>query len=162
VEFLDDKEADQELRVKEEIRGWPELREQITADQKTAHRQNMTLTGINQLMILQNFATLQIKGLGRMATSEEIACQWHDGKGIHFACQIRMLARHYQHFEQLPVEKRGGDGGQSLINDEQVQRASQTYLSGLPAGEVTPKRFHHALNERILPSLGYMLGVLCS
>jgi len=46
-------------------------------------------------MILQNFATLQIKGLGCMATSEEIVWQWHDGKGVHFARQVRMLACHY-------------------------------------------------------------------
>jgi len=57
----------------------------------------------------------------------------------------------------LPAEKQGGDGGWSLINDEQVQKASQTYLSSLPAGEVTPNWFQHTLNERILPLLRYVL-----
>jgi hypothetical protein len=70
-----------------------------------AHRKNTTLTGINQLMILQNFVTLRIKGFGHMATCKEIALQWHDGKGTHFARQIWMLTRHYQQFEQLPVKK---------------------------------------------------------
>src|SRR6266850_1530372 len=95
VQFLDDKETEQEPREKEEIQGWPELREQITADQKMVHKQNVTPTSINQLMILQNFAMLRIKGLGRMAASKEIVQQWHDGKGIHFACQVWMLAHHY-------------------------------------------------------------------
>ena len=122
-----------------------------------ALRDNMTPMGINQLMILQNFAMLRIKGFGCMAASEDIARQWHDGKGVHFACQIRTLTRHYQRFEQLPVEKRGGDGRQSLLNDKQVQKALQTYLSSLPTGEVTPAQYHRALNEWILPSLSYML-----
>jgi len=35
--------------------------------------------------------------------------------------------------------------------------ALQAYLTNLAMGEVTPKRFQHALNERILPSLGIEL-----
>ena len=124
-----------------------------------ANKEHAALTQINQLIILRNFATLRIKGLGRMAASEQIAQQWHEGRGIHFARQIRALAHHYQRFEQLPPEKRGGDGGHSLLNDERVQTAARTHLTGLPTGDVTPRQFHRALNERILPSLGYMLEV---
>ena len=94
-QFLDE-DAEQEPGAREEIRGWPELREQIKEDLKTAHKQKASPSSINQLMILRNFATLQIKGLGRMAASNEIARQWFDGKGVHFARQIRSLARHYQ------------------------------------------------------------------
>ena len=157
-QFLDEEaEEAEQVRAREEIRGWPELQEQIKEDQKMAQKQKASPTRINQLMILRNFATLRIKGFGRMATSQEIARQWHEGKGVHFSHQIRILARHYQRFEQLPVEKRGGEGGQSLINDEQLQKAALTYLSSVPTGEVTPKEFHRTLNKRILPVLGYML-----
>ena len=45
------------------------------------------------------------------------------------------------------------------MNNERVQTVARTYLTGLPTGDVTPRQFHHALNERILPSLGYMLEV---
>jgi hypothetical protein len=45
------------------------------------------------------------------------------------------------------------------LNDERVQTAARTYLTGLPTGDVTPRDFRRALNERILPSLGYMLEV---
>jgi hypothetical protein len=40
-----------------------------------------------------------------MAASEEIAWQFHEGVGSYFARQIRVLARHYQLFEQLPEER---------------------------------------------------------
>ena len=71
-----------------------------------ANKDNMklTLTQINQLIILRNFATLRLKGLKRITVSTQIAEQWHGGQGVHFAHQIRALARHYQKFEQLPVE----------------------------------------------------------
>ena len=114
---------------------------------------------MNQLVILRNFATLHIKGLGHMAASEQIVQQWHEGHGVYFARQIRALACHYQRFEQLPPEKRGGDGGHSLLNDERVQTAARTYLTGLPTGDVTPRDFCRTLNEWILPLLGYMLDV---
>jgi hypothetical protein len=146
-----------EPRAKEDVRGWPELREQIKDDLRAASRQHASLTQINKLIILRNFATLQIKGSGRMAASAEIARQWHEGTGVRFSRRIRFLARYYQLFEQLPVEKRGGDRGHSLFNDERVQTAARVYLSGLATGEVTPRKFHHALNEQILPSLGYTL-----
>ncbi len=141
----------------EDIQGWQELREQIKSDLELAEKSKSSLSKITQLLILRNFATLRIKGCGRMAASEDIARQWREGKGAHFARRVRALARHYQLFEQLPVEKRGGDRGRSLFNDEQVQMASRAYLTNLETGEVTPKRFQRALNERILPSLGIEL-----
>jgi hypothetical protein len=89
-----------------------------------------------------------------MAASKEIAHQWHEGSGAYFSQKIRVLMRHYQLFEQLPVEKRGTHHSRSLLNNEEVQKAARTYLSRLPTGEVTPKVFHQALNKRILPTLG--------
>jgi len=110
-------------------------------------------------MILRNFATLCLKGLQCIVASEQIAEQWHEGRGIYFARQIRELARHYQRFEQLPPKKRGGKGRHSMFNDEAVQMAARVYLMGLHTGDVTPMRFRHALNERIFPTLGYVLEV---
>jgi hypothetical protein len=147
--------AGSEPKAKEEVRGWNELREQIKDDILKAYRENKTRTRANQLTILRNFATLRIKGLGRIDASKDVARQWHEGEGVHFARRIRFLARHYQLFEQLPIEKRGGDRGHSLLNNEQIQAAARAYLSSLAVGEVTPKRFQHALNTRILPTLGY-------
>jgi hypothetical protein len=162
TEFLLDTEEDGPLvmaKDNSEIRGWNDLREQIKEDLRMAKKRNMTLTQINQLIVLRNFATLRIKGIKRIAASQQIAAQWHEGQGVHFARQIRTLARHYQRFEQLPPEKRGGKGRQSLFNDEGVQRAARAYLTGLHIGDVTPMKFRHALNEQILPTLGYVLEV---
>jgi hypothetical protein len=94
-----------EPNAKEDIRGWRELRDQIKADLETAHKRHETLTHINQLLVLRNFATLRIRGVGRIAVSMQIVTQWQDGVGSHFARQIRFLARHYQLFEQLPPQK---------------------------------------------------------
>jgi len=55
-------------------------------------------------MILSNYATLRLKGRSCMDASMEIAAQWHDSEGIWFAQKVRALTRHYQTFEQLPVE----------------------------------------------------------
>jgi hypothetical protein len=109
------------------------------------------------LTILQNFATLRIKGVGRIAASEEIARLWKDGVGTYFARQIRFITRHYQLFEELPAERRGAAGGRSLLKDERVQAAARTHLLSVPTGEVTPKQFHRALNKCILLSLGFNL-----
>lgn len=147
-----------EPKAKDEVRGWKELREQIKEDLIKGHREHKPLSYMNQLTILRNFANLRIKGVRRMAASEEIVRQWHESTGIHFARRIRFIARHYQLFEQLPAEKRGGDRGHSLLNDEQIQAGARAHLASLPTGEVTPKRFHHALHERILPSLGFILA----
>lgn len=112
-----------EARPLEAIRGWEALREEIKEELKRMKNKNGRLTEINQLLILRNFVTLRLKGLGRMAASEHIADEWHEGEGVHFARQVRALARHFQLFEQLPIEKRGGDRGHSLLSDERVQAA---------------------------------------
>jgi len=106
-------------------------------------------------MILSNFATLRLKGASRIGASEEIARQWHDGVGKHFARRVRALARHYQIFEQLPIERRGGyKNSRSLLKDENVKKRTLSYLQSLPTGKVTPKRLQVALNTIILPDLG--------
>jgi hypothetical protein len=117
------------------------------------------LTQINQLIILHNFATLLIKGNKCIAASKQIADQWHEGVGTHFACQIWALAHHYQRFEQLPPEKQGGKGHHSLFNNEGVQGAARAYLTALRTEDVTPMKFQHALNDQILPTLGYVLDI---
>jgi hypothetical protein len=147
--------AGSEPKAKEEVHRWKELREQIKDDILKAYRENKMHTQANQLTILRNFATLRIKGLGRINASKDVARQWHKGEGVHFARQIRFLARHYQLFEQLPIKKRGGDRGHSLLNNEQIQAATRAYLSSLAVGEVTLKRFQHTLNTQILPTLRY-------
>jgi hypothetical protein len=90
-----------------EIKDWAILRAQIKADLKKNSRK-LSLSDINKLMILSNFATLRLKGRSHMQASLEIAEQWHDSNGVWFARKVRALARHYQTFEQLPVEHRGG------------------------------------------------------
>jgi len=85
-----------------EIWDWLTLHAQIKADLKKA--KSLPLSQINQLMIVQNFATLCLKGLGKIVTSKEIARQWHDkldGSSDHFSHHIRVLTWHYQSFEQL-------------------------------------------------------------
>ena len=144
--------ADSGLKV--DVRNWKELREQIKDDLIDAHKKRAKLTTINQLLLLHNFATLQIKGFGRIAASQQIAHQWHDGKGSHFARRVRVLARHYQALEQLPTQTAGGYRGCLIIGDERVQNAAWNWLTKLPTGEVSPKRFCRALTEEILPCLG--------
>jgi len=102
-----------ELKVKEEVCGWKELREQIKDNILKAYRENKMCTWVNQLTILRNFTTLHIKGLGCIDASKDVTWQWHEGEGVHFAHQICFLAHHYQLFEQLPIEKQGGNRGHS-------------------------------------------------
>jgi hypothetical protein len=146
-----------EPKAKEDIRSWKELQEQLKSDWLEGQKKKETPTRLNKLTILQNFAMLRIKGVGRITASEEIARLWKDGAGAYFTHQIRFIAQHYQLFEELPAERRGAAGGQSLLKDERVQAAARTHLSSVPTGKVTPKQFHQALNKRILPSLGFNL-----
>ena len=141
-------------RPKVDVRTWKDLREQLKGDIAHAYKQRARLTTLNQLLLLRNFATLRMKGSGRMAASQEIARQWHDGEGAHFARQVRVLARHYQIHEQLPDRNWGGYRGCSIFNDKRLQSAAVDWLSKLPTGEVSPIRFCKALTEEILPSLG--------
>ena len=41
-----------------------------------------------------------------------------------------------------------------MLKDERVQTAVRAHLASVPTGEVTPKQFHKALNDDILPLLG--------
>jgi hypothetical protein len=92
-------------KAKEDICLWEELREQLKSDLQEGHKKNEASTRLNKLMILWNFTTLHNKEVKRMATSEEIAWQFHEGVGSYFTRQIRVLAHHYQLFEQLPEER---------------------------------------------------------
>ncbi|KZV74693.1 hypothetical protein PENSPDRAFT_572631 [Peniophora sp. CONT] len=143
---------------KAEVRGWKELREQIKKDLAADKKRSLTFSQINQLLIIRNFATLRLKGLGWMAASDAIALQWHEGEGVHYARRVRALARHYQNFEQLPAETRGGAGHSarttSLLTREDVRASCLQYLQSVKAGQVTPRKFQHELNTAILPALG--------
>lgn len=61
-------------------------------------------------MIISCFATFHLKGFSHTQSSIEVLWQWHEGKGNWFAWCVRALAGHYQIFEKLPIEKRGGAG----------------------------------------------------
>ncbi|TFK63428.1 hypothetical protein BDN72DRAFT_882113 [Pluteus cervinus] len=136
-----------------EVRGWGILRVQIEQDMKKK-KSTYTASQRNQLLILRNFATLRLKGDGIMSASKQLARQFHKGEGTHLARKIRSLARHYQTFEQLPDEKRGGARGKrSVLLDETVQTAAREWLGSQTAGSITPHAFQQALNEAILPSL---------
>lgn len=146
-----------DLKLKEEIRSWDVLLEQIKDDHSKAAKRGAPLAQLNQFLILRHFAHARLKGFGRIAASKHLALVWHPGEGVHFARRVRALARHYQLFEQLPLEQRGGDRGHSLLNDERVQAAARQYLTSLKTGEVTPKLLRLHLNEEIFPSLGLTL-----
>ena len=144
-----------EPKVTEDICEWLDLRDPIKNDILKAHKDQKPLIHINQLLVLRNFATLQIQGDGCIVASMKITKRWMDSVGTYFACQIQFLARHYQLFEEIPPEKWGKYLDRSLLSDEQVQTATRTYLTGLPTGEVTPADFRRRLNKHILPLLGY-------
>ncbi|KIO12001.1 hypothetical protein M404DRAFT_125666 [Pisolithus tinctorius Marx 270] len=159
-ECLSDAEAwEEELEMttnggSDGIRGWVDLRNQIRADLKRKGR-TQSLNQINQLLILSNFATLRLQGVSRTEASLQIAKQWRDGDATYFARRIRMLAHHYEVFEQLPQEKRGGaQNARSLLNDKAIQSHCRLWLSNLPTGQVTPRTLQQAMHTVILPELG--------
>ena len=123
-----------------EIRGWDELREQVKDDLAKDAKTGLPFSRVNQLMLIQSFATLRLKGLGRIEASLEIARQWHEGEGKHLARKVRALARHYQVFEQLPAEKCGGRANAlSPLKDERLQLAARQWLMLQEVGQVTPQ-----------------------
>lgn len=133
------------------VRSWEDLREKVKEDMQ---EKNLPLRKINQLLVIRNFATLQIKGSSRITASLEIAQQWHEGKGDWYARRVRALARHYQIFERLPIEKRGGSlNARSWLHDEVVQAHSHAWLNAQPIGKVTPRRFAQAVHTTIFPDL---------
>ncbi|KAG1846010.1 hypothetical protein C8R48DRAFT_779746, partial [Suillus tomentosus] len=122
------------------FRDWSEMRKNIKSDLKK-NSKSFSLAHINKLTILSNFATLCIKGCSRIQASIEIARQWHEGEGIHFARKVRALVRHYQIFAQLPMEKRGGKANaHSWLHDEAVQARTRSWLTAQKVGSVTPKK----------------------
>jgi hypothetical protein len=90
----------------------------------------LPLSKVNQLLILHNFATLCLKGYHMISASAEIARQWHEKDGTHFAQNVQSLAHHYQLFEQLPREKRGrARKGRTLLLDETLKSMARNWLS---------------------------------
>jgi hypothetical protein len=77
-------ELEEEEQAGVDIRGWDKLREQIKKDLANGGK-TLPLFRVNQLLLVQNFATLRLKGQGRIAASLEIAHQWHKGEGAYFA-----------------------------------------------------------------------------
>ena len=151
-----EQELDSTLTSNSEIRDWRTLRDQIQRDLHAGEK-ILPLSRINQLLILSNFATLRLKGASRIGASLEIARQWHDGSGTGnwFARRVHALARHYQIFEQLPIERRGSSkNARSFLHDESVQNRARTWLSNLPTGTVTPRGLQGALTMTIFPELG--------
>ena len=73
------------LHTKDEIHRWKELQDQIKSDMNEGYKQHETLTHMNKLLILRNFVTLHIKGVKRIAASQEIVWQFYEGAGVHFA-----------------------------------------------------------------------------
>ena len=131
-------EVDDVMQAVDKVRGWEELRHQIRADLK-ANNQSLPLSKVNQLLILRNFATLRLKGFKKIAASEHIAQEWHDGEGRYFARQVRCLAHHYQVFEQLPEGWKGGTRkARTLLLDEVVEAAARDWLMSQKAGAITP------------------------
>lgn len=94
---------------KAHIQDWADLRVHIKKQLKKESK-TLPLSRLNQLMIISCFATLCFKGYSCTQSSIEIARQWHEGEGNWFARCMQALARHYQIFEKLPAEKRGGAG----------------------------------------------------
>jgi hypothetical protein len=155
-EEVEDWEAELEEVVegpKGHIRDWADLRTDIKKHLKK-HSKTLPLSRLNQLMIISNFATLRLKGLSRTQASIEIARQWHEGQGNWFARRVRALARHYQIFEKLPVEKRGGSGNsRSWLHDESVKKLTLNWLTSQKTGDVTPRKLQHALNDKLFTEL---------
>ncbi|KAJ7035472.1 hypothetical protein C8F04DRAFT_1182375 [Mycena alexandri] len=133
---------------------WPELREKIQMDIKKGQK-TLPLSRLNALMVLLNFATLVIKGYGRIEASRQVATSWHKKEGVWFTRRIRDWARHYEIFETLPSERRGGKRvGRSFLHRDEIRTAVLNFLRSLPSGKVTPRILANQVNKTILPSAG--------
>jgi len=159
-EVLWEEEADVHIGGSEEgiLTDWKEVYRDITAKLDKGKRNGMGVSETNQLLIIRNFAILQLKGFGRMRASREIALQWKCGDGVHFARRVRAMVRHYQVFQELPKENRGGfRTSRSLLSNANVKARCLLWLKAQKAGEVTPHRFIDALTTEILPSCDIIL-----
>ncbi|KAF9510740.1 hypothetical protein BS47DRAFT_1487299 [Hydnum rufescens UP504] len=162
VEDSRDTEDDEDKEINELMQGhascsplelpdWPYLCNEID---KVLDKEKK----LNQYQLLHSFATLRIKGLGRIAASIHIALSQHKGEGAWFARRICALARHFEKYEQLPIECRGGRcKGSCHLDDEDVNRATRSWLEMQKIGSVTSSRFCCALNATIFPDLGIAL-----
>jgi hypothetical protein len=66
---------------------WDVLRAQIDKDLKKGEK-ILPVSQSRKLLLIRNFATLRLKGFGRIEASQQFALQWHCGEGAHFARQI--------------------------------------------------------------------------
>ena len=155
-EEVEDWEAELEEVVegpKSHVQDWETLHTDIKKHLQK-HSKTLPLSQLNQFMIICNFATLRLKGLSRTQASMEISRQWHEGQGNWFAWRVHALACHYQTFEKLPAEKRGGSrNNRSWLHDETVKRSTLNWLTSQKTGDVTPRKLQHALNDRLFAEL---------
>ncbi|KAJ7602965.1 hypothetical protein FB45DRAFT_697776, partial [Roridomyces roridus] len=137
------------------ILSWDGIKELVDQQLKEGKKKHIPIAQTNQLLLIHNFRNLMLKGFSRIHASVEIARQWHAGEGVHFARRVRILVRHFEVLRNLPKETRGGArDSRSLLSEENVRKASLTWLEAQPSGTVTPKTFQNALNTTILPALG--------
>ncbi|KAJ7210488.1 hypothetical protein GGX14DRAFT_625775 [Mycena pura] len=135
-------------------RSWSELREKIQMDIKKGQK-TLPLSRLNALMVLLNFSTLLTKGYGRIEASRLVATSWHKKEGVWFTRRIGDWARHYEIFETLPAERRGGKRvRRSFLHRDEIRTAVLTFLRSLPSGKVTPRVLANQLNKTILPAAG--------
>ena len=155
-EELEDWEEELEEHTKgskNHVRDWEDLRADIKKQLKKESK-TLPVSRLNQLMVISCFATLRLKGYSRTQSSIQVARQWHEGEGNWFARHVRALARHYQIFEKLPIERRGGAGNtRSWLHDDLVKKSTLNWLTSQKTGEVTPRKLTHALNETLFPEL---------
>ena len=104
-------------------------------------------------MIISCFATLHLKGFSHTQSSIEVLWQWHEGKGNWFAWCVRALAGHYQIFEKLPIEKRGGLGTLDHGFTMSLKKSTLNCLTSQKTGEMTPCKLAYALNETLFLEL---------
>ncbi|PCH36576.1 hypothetical protein WOLCODRAFT_82413, partial [Wolfiporia cocos MD-104 SS10] len=127
---------------------------QIKEDLKHKSK-TLPLIRVKQLLILSNFATLWLNGFSIIDASMQIAHQWHEGNGNWFARRVHALARHYQVFEQLPVEKHdSSSNNRSWLHNKSVQNCTREWLTTQSIGKVMPHNLQQSLNSIILPDLG--------
>ncbi|KAI6021927.1 hypothetical protein EDC04DRAFT_2901218 [Pisolithus marmoratus] len=67
-----------------EVQGWDKLQNQIKEGLAKGAK-TLPLSHINQLLLICNFATLWLWGIGQIKASLEIAHQWDEGEGVYFA-----------------------------------------------------------------------------
>ncbi|KAJ7232105.1 hypothetical protein C8J57DRAFT_1250758 [Mycena rebaudengoi] len=68
------------------MRPWSELREKIRNDIKKGQK-TLSLSHLNSLMLVFNFATLWTKGHGRISASQQVAAGWHKDQGVRAKCR---------------------------------------------------------------------------